>query len=202
MNLTQTRFAEMCDVSPAAINKAVRSGIVVLDQKRKVNPNHPVNVEYQARHSRPGKRDTVKTVDTGDGSGELAQFDSSQKLYEETRLKKAQADKAILEYVEKLGAMIDRETLNQIMNTFMNFVLTEICYLPSNVSDVCWLKAKNSQAPEKAIEEVLADKCKAIIEKGKSLCNELTPPHDGRKYTVTDLKGNPVKLSQPKVMDV
>lgn len=203
---TASEVAHMIGCSRQSVSWDIKKNKVPSDPLSGLDVNHPLVIEYIRRKKL--SVDTARTrATTGNtqqvvkeerekygtdmaqsvsDSGTLQDWTPEQKAYEETRLKKAQADAAILKYAEQLGAVIDIDSLNRIMSKFMDFLLTELIYLPGNVSDVCWLRAKTSEVPEKAIEEVLTDKIKAIVERGKALTSELVPSPNGLNYVILD----------------
>jgi phage terminase Nu1 subunit (DNA packaging protein) len=209
----------MVGLTRQAISWAVRKDKIPCEQARGIDVNHPAVIEFMRRqklehdaqraghvpsgHERKsikeerekygGTSGTQSAQDAPSSTNWLEEWTPAQKNFEETRLKKAQADAAILKYAEQLGAVVDIDSLNRIISKFMDFLLTELIYLPGNVSDVCWLKAKTSEVPEKAIEEVIADKIRDIVERGKKLTAELIPPPDGLNYVIMDPKDRGVE---------
>jgi hypothetical protein len=109
-------------------------------------------------------------------------FDPGQKLYEETRWKKAQADMKSLEYAEKLGVMNDNTALDRKFGTFQDFLLNDLIYMPEESSDILWAEASTSENPVKTLEDGLKKRIAKIIESAQAAAREVLPPKTGTSY--------------------
>lgn len=209
--VTQYKFAQMCGISKQAVANGVRDQRVH-KTKSGIDPSSPVNIYFRecaiarkahltARHKKPGvKKVKVKVSAPPEKppektpkkterppaveGGKSAEFDMFQKLYEETRLKKIQADTAVLKYAEKVGAMVDNESLRRKMGTFIDFLLTQLVYMPEDISDMIWMQAKDEADPERVIRNLLSERIGEIVKKAKVAAAKLEPPDTGVKYVM------------------
>ena len=120
--------------------------------------------------------------------GQPGAFDMFQKAYEETRLKKIQADMAVLKYAEQVGAVVDVETLKQKMNAFSGALFSQLVYLPENIADDLWMSARGHEDPERKIREMLSARIENIIENAKAAAAGVLPPEKGIKYVMLGLE--------------
>lgn len=212
--ISQSAFAKQCGVSRQAIGKAAAEGRVVLVNKR-VDPDNPSNQYFRAKaedrkalRTRPKKSKKAKVVtnappetpadieeevEVAEGgprpkSGGKQTFDTFQKVYEETRLKKIQADTAVLKYAENIGAVVDTETLNRKLGAFANFLFTRLVYLPENIAADLWMTARADDDPERKIREILSDQIEELIKEAKKAAAEVLPPDHGIKYIMLGLE--------------
>jgi len=119
---------------------------------------------------------------------EEATFDLFQKAYEDTRLKKIKADIAVIDYAEKIGAVVDIETLKQKMNAFSSFLFTHLVYLPENIAVDLWMSARAADDPERKIREMLSKSIDTLIKEAKVAAAEVLPPNHGVKYVMLGLE--------------
>jgi hypothetical protein len=111
----------------------------------------------------------------------------TQRKYEDTRLKKIKADREVLKYAAEIGAMIDIETLKQKIGAFKNFLLTELIYMPEDISDLLWMSARDSEDPERTIREMLSQRIEKIIEEAKKSSAQIVSLNKAAQYVMLDL---------------
>jgi hypothetical protein len=212
--VTQYKFAKLCEISRQAISKAVKEGRIVLTtrgidvdnpsnqyfrEKARINKiqteaakaQKPVKkkkrVKKTAVKKEPPKIAEAKEKLPSQKSIDYATFDLTQKAYEETRLKKIQADTAVLKYAKEAEAVIDIETLKQKIGAFSNFLLTHLIYMPEDISDHLWMKARGAEDPEREIRKLLSERVEQIIQEAKTAASEVLPPETGIKYVMVGM---------------
>jgi phage terminase Nu1 subunit (DNA packaging protein) len=211
--VTQYKFAKLCGVSKQAVNQAVEEGRIIVTSRGidAENPNNvyfrekaalrkaqlaakkkapppapkkkraqPPAVKKEAKKPEPKKVTVPNTASTT--------FDMYQKAYEETRLKKIQADTAVLKYAKEADAVIDVETLKQKIGAFANFLLTHLIYMPEDISDHLWMIASGADEPEREIRKLLSERVEAIIQEAKAAASDVLPPDHDVKYVMIGME--------------
>lgn len=174
--------------SEAGVRKALREVPKKTTKKRKkaapkkvrvkvAPPEKPEEIIYDEGGPRPkGKK------------GSREDFDLFQKTYENTRLAKIKADMAVIDYAEKIGAVVDIETLKQKMNAFSSFLFTQLVYLPENIAVDLWMSARADEDPERKIRQILSKSIHKLIEEAKAAAAAVLPPDHGVKYVMLGLE--------------
>ena len=113
-------------------------------------------------------------------------------------MRKAVADAALQEmklrlssadYFQKLGAVVDIESLRRKMGKFEDVLITHLIYMPEEIADQLWIAAKSSDDPPKLIREYLADKIGVVVREAKLAVRDIVPEVDSvRKYVIIDDK--------------
>ena len=215
--ISQNKFAIMCGVSRQAVHKAIKEGRVVKTSRGidPDNPSNQyfcskAGVRKTLR-KRPTKKGAVTTVkvpvimgappetpeDTlvieggprpkAPKGAQVADFDVYQKAYEETRLKKIQADMAVLKYAKDVGAVVDIETLKQKMGAFTGFLFSRLVYLPEGISADLWMTARSNPDPERKIREMLSGHIEEVIQEAKVAALAVLPAQTDVRYVMLGL---------------
>jgi hypothetical protein len=196
--LTKAEAARLKGVSAPAVSQAIRKGKIFVSKNGKIDPEHPVNIVWfnAPNRKKPTQRDKPQNYDElsedekpkrgrpprQSSGGTPTDFDPTQKLYEETRYKKAQADTKSLEYAERLGVMNDNQALAKKFGKFADCLLNDLIYMPEGAADMLWSEASASDNPQRTLEENLKRIIADIIEKAKTAAREVLPPKRGVKY--------------------
>lgn len=116
------------------------------------------------------------------------EFDTFQKVYEETRYKKIRADREVLAYAKDAEAVVDVEALRHKLGAFTDFLYNRLIYLPEDIADMLWMEANGSEDPERVIRKRLSERIAEIIREAKKAAEKVVPPDGGVKYVMIALK--------------
>jgi hypothetical protein len=199
--LSNRKYAKLLGTSHQSVAYGISTGVVYKTVKG-IDPEHPINCEYakrfvknkktNAKKSKAKKKEAFKKKNLD--PVELAELASSakwdiddrQKL-EATRLKSIQADKAALEFAERLNIMMDDKTLRRKFGIFYDHILNDLIYLPDSISDILANEARSADTIVEAVNVVtklLKRSLKSVIKKGKRAAKQVRPPKKGRKYVI------------------
>jgi len=191
-HLSPAEFAKRCGVSQSAVSLAIKRGDIIKGADGYIDKELPGAVYFRTKPKswRNRKRREKPKWDQLPPAGELPGgyhpggeiYDPQQKVYEDVRLKAAQADLKSLEYANKLKVIVDLDALEQRFGVFRDFLLNGLIYMPESVCDMLWLKAQGAEHPERIIEETLKDVIAEIIEQAKRAAAAVVPPVEGTKY--------------------
>lgn len=218
--LTNTAFAELAGITKQGVGHAVKNRLIHKG-KGGIDPEHPVNRLYledrkkkDALEARKGKKPKAKkgkkvnkktktavkteiennlTPEQIKKYGEVWDLDD-QKKKQETRYKRIQADKAALDYAERLDLMVDDKTLRRKFGIFFDHILNDLVALPDSIADILVNVMESSDDPTMAVADILKQSIKDIIKKGKRAARKVKPPKSGRKYVIRKADWN----EQPK----
>ena len=112
-----------------------------------------------------------------------------RKALADAELQEIKAKLKAEEYFEKIGALVDLESLRRKMGKFTDVLITDLLYFPEEIADQLWLRAK--AAGEKAptvIREILSDRLTVIVEEAKRAARGVVPEDRDRRYSVIDEK--------------
>lgn len=203
--ISNIKYAELLGITKQAIGAAIR-GKSVHRGKGGIDPEHPLNVLYAARLEarrrangnvkKTKKKDAAKKKKNKDKKNKKVAdqivesvFDiDERKKIQETRLKQIQADKAAVEYAEKLKVLIDDKSLSILFGIFYDHLLNDLIYLPESIADIIVNEAKTAKDPVAAVADILKKAIKDIIRKGKRASRKMKPPKKGRKYILKKIK--------------
>ena len=191
--ITKSEAARRKDVSLPAVSQALRLGKLVQDEDKKIDPEHPVNALWLSTPARQHPKRTARKkkeafVEQGGKPEEFSSFgvpkgfDPEQKLFQETRWKKAQADMKSLEYAEKLGVMNDDKALDRKFGAFVDFLLNDLIYFPEESSELLWAEASASDEPVETLMNALKTRVAKIIEGAQSAAADIVPKDKDVKY--------------------
>ena len=208
--ITLKEAAALKGIKPPTLRDAVRRGTVVTteDERRNVLIDliHPVNqiyfggdrvkkhlteIGYLAPEPAPKKSaHNAARPQTAIGDSEDDDLEAStlpiEKLRQDIRLKRTQADLKALEYSNKIGLLIDHESMIKKFAPFVDVITTELIALPEGVSDMIVSLAHSDDDPEKAVEKFLSDYIEKIILNAKAAATKVTEPPHGVLYSVTE----------------
>jgi hypothetical protein len=202
--ISKAEAARRRDVSAPAVSQALRHGQLVQTADGKIDPDHPLNKHWLESPARiHPKRTARKDREAGEKKGPGRKprtaddmpkgipgvpddFDPAQKLYEETRWKKAQADMKSLEYAEKLGVMNDDRALDKKFGAFIDFLLNDLIYFSEESSDILWAEAAASDEPARTLENALKKRVAAIIEGAQAAAREVQPSGKSVSYIFSE----------------
>jgi hypothetical protein len=94
----------------------------------------------------------------------------------------------VLDYANRVEAVVDIGTLKQKMGVFTDFLLTELIYMPEDIADLLWMSARDSDDPEREIRHMLSDRIEKIVKKAKEAAAKIGPPPGGVKYIMLDME--------------
>lgn len=132
-----------------------------------------------------------------DSSSDLSPSDMYDELAE-AKLRKAKADAELAEaklrttteeYLERLGAVVDLETLRRKIGHFRDSLTNSLLYLPEDISEMLWLQARAADDGAAVIREELTRRIASIIREAKKAADDIARPHNGRRYAVIDDDG-------------
>lgn len=189
----------MKKIKPPTLRDAVRRGTVVTteDEHRNVlidllNPVNQVyfgqeriekylkKVGFTFQKSAHNAARPLQEGDTEDGALPL------EKLRQDIRLKRTQADLKALEYANKIGLLIDYESMIKKFAPFVSVITTELITLPESVADMIVALARANDDAEKEVEKFLADYIEKIIENAKEASANVTEPLHDVLYSVAE----------------
>jgi hypothetical protein len=159
---------------------------IVEDKDYKIEKKPATKRKPATKGEKKTPKSAQKQEDESPGA-DVVYYNPKQKAYEDTRLQKAKADKAVLEFAEKLGAVVDIETLEQRMGRFADFLVSQLLYMSEDVADIIYMRSKNAENPELVITEILQKRIAGIIEKAKIASARVVPRQNGAKYVILDL---------------
>jgi hypothetical protein len=111
--------------------------------------------------------------------------DVSQKVAEEIRLKRITADLKTFEYMQKLDAVVDVDTMIEAFSAFYDFLMNGLIYMPEESADMIWMRAKDSDNPEKAITDELKDRIESIVKRAKEAAEKVFPEKGKKRRYVS-----------------
>lgn len=204
--LSNIKFAELLGITRQAVGAAIRSQSIHKG-KAGIDPEHPLNVIYASRletRRKANKKVKQSQIKNAEKKGvrrkkkknkkvkeeiEASVWDiDDKKKIQETRLKQIQADKAAVEYAEKLKVLIDDKSLSILFGIFYDHLLNDLIYLPESIADIIVNEAKSAKDPVAAVADILKKSIKDIIKKGKRASKKMKPPKKGRKYILKKIK--------------
>lgn len=109
-----------------------------------------------------------------------------RKAIADANLQEVKYQKETQIYLEKMGALIDIETLRRKIAAFEDVLTTHLIYQPEEIADQLWMQAKAADDPPKKIREMLTEKNATIINMAKQAARAVAPPDDGRRYFIAD----------------
>lgn len=175
-------------VTRPAISQAISRGALKVNNDNLIDANDPVNFEYLFQDLKP----LIDIVRRGKDASD-PDFNPSQKLKEDIKLKQIQAKLKTHEYAKKMGALLDSATVEQKFGEFKNFIVNELLTLPHNVADIITgIVQTTEESPELAVEVELSKQLKRIIENAKRVAQNIKPPEE-RQYIFLD-DGDEVEL--------
>ena len=200
--VTQSALGTLCGVSKVAIHKAIKAGrcpVIKVDGKIKIDLHDPT-VQKFMKEVEANKQPTPKVAYTPkvptvpnvisvpvDLPADDQFAVKMRKAVASADLEEVKAKIKSEEYFEKVGAVVDRETLRIKMGKFTDVLVTSLLYYPEEIADSLWVRAKaaGDSAP-KVIREVLADRLETIIENAKAAAREIVSEEKDRRYIVID----------------
>ena len=207
--LNNAKYAESLGISPQAVSKAIINKLIHKGKKG-INPGHPINQIYAERVKKRGsknsnisktqtkraakKREALREHDESIFFGEETRSSTQaydlddKKKIEDTRLKRIQADKAAVDYAERLNVVVDDVSLFKLFGLFYDHLLNDLIYLPESIADILVNVVKSSDDPRAAVVEELKKAIKSAIGGGKSAIKKLKPPKKGRRYVLKKIK--------------
>jgi len=205
--VSKAKVAQLCGVSKQAIGKAVKSGRCPTVQPEKGLPKidleDPIVRAFmrQAEQNKRGyelanvSKPKEEKQDPRIARAPVAE-DAFLAEHDELKIRKLSADADLqetkakiksTEYFERVGAIVDIESLRRKMGRFTDVLITDLLYLPEEIADQLWLRAKAAgEGAPKVIREVLADRIEVIVESAKRAARDIVPPEADRRYSVID----------------
>ena len=157
-------------------------------RKKRQDPDRPIEVEISKAGVTIAEQNPFVFGDNGQ------EFDPAQKIYEDTRLKKIQADLKNLELAERVSVTIDIESLQRKFGRFRHFMINDLIQLPESVADMIVKRVLAAVAsgddPRIAVVEELKDSVADIVKTAKAASRDVMPPPAGVKYTFVEIDGN------------
>ena len=196
--LSNIKYAELLGITKSGVGQAVKSKLIVKG-KAGIDPEHPVNVVYAARlekrrkgngnRKKTAKKNAAKKKDkrvkTIEPTSDTSSYDlDDKKKLEETRLKRIQADKAALEYAERLKILVDDKTLRRKFGIFYDHILNDLIYMPDSIAEILVNAVKTADDPVNEVTNILKKTLKVIIRKGKRAARKVRPPKKDRRYVI------------------
>jgi hypothetical protein len=144
--VNKSEFARLAGVSPAAVWKGIKTGNLFCDKAGMMDTENPANASYMFRNE--GKREGTakKTATGGNGTGGLKgrALDGltgldilairEQKDLADIRMKNAAADRHLIAKAERLGLLILRSEVDQMMQVLGAEIRTRFLDMPRRIA--------------------------------------------------------------------
>lgn len=202
MLFTRREAAKFRGVTREAIHYAIKRGNIKETADGLIDTHDPHNkaffsneaVRRSTRHSKMTKQGlSASTINpnpqTPDETPTYEEYENQldQKSQAEVKWKRIQTRLKTLEYAKKVGAVVDRETVEHLFGNFNNVIRNSLATLPKTIAPILWSIATSHDEPVVAIEEELERQLAFVISEAKDVATRDMPPRGGARYVFLEI---------------
>ena len=170
--MTQAAFAELCQVKPPAISKAIREGKVLVTKKRKVNITLKTNQLYLAARNPQRGNDTQ--VKASGKASKKSEEEAATKFDADLAKIQVQTAKLQVELAKEMNVLVLNDMVERAFGKLNGTFTSHVLPMGQRISkDICAVFGDTSPEKKLAVQKIVDDENEKVVEAVKRVTTEL-----------------------------